>query len=81
MADVTPFSYRVFLLRTWEEEPGHPGGQRFSLEDPSTGRRYGFAEAAELVRFLEDLRGQEGDNGDTGETSRCDAEETLAHRE
>jgi len=81
MADATPFSYRVFLLRTWEEEPSQPGGQRFSLEDPSTGRRYGFAEAAELVRFLEELRGQEDDRGGTGDISRCDSEETLAHRE
>ena len=62
MAEVTPFIYRVFLLRYWEESssmPGEPGGRRYSLEDPSTGHRYGFSAAADLVRFLEDGPGDD----------------------
>jgi hypothetical protein len=74
MADATPFNYRAFLLRTWEETPGGSGGRRFSLEDPSTGRRYGFAGAAELVTFLEQLPDQEGAVGTAGVVGRCDAE-------
>jgi hypothetical protein len=74
MADATPFNYRVFLLRTWEEAPGYPDGRRFSLEDPSTGRRYGFAGAAELVRFLEQIPDQEGDVSAARSVGRRDPE-------
>ena len=73
MADATPFNYRVFLLRTWEE-PGHSDGRRFSLEDPSTGRRYDFTEAAELVKFLELAADQEGDLDVARVTRRCESE-------
>jgi hypothetical protein len=74
MADATLFNYRVFLLRTWKEQPDHSGGRRFSLEDPSTGQRYGFTEAAELVRFLEQVPDQEGDLDLARVTKRCESE-------
>ena len=47
--------YRVYLLRSWEEpreNPKLPGTWRFSLEDPHTGQRQGFADLETLVAFL-----------------------------
>ncbi len=49
-------SYRVYILRSWQEADPRPGAQavwRFSLEDPQTRRRRGFADLAALVSFLE----------------------------
>ena len=48
--------YRVYLLRCWQEPdapPAHPHAWRFSLEDPSSGARLGFATWAVLVAFLQ----------------------------
>ena len=50
-----PSHYRAYLLRFWEEGRGRPelpGTWRFSLEDPRTGRRRGFADLEALVGFL-----------------------------
>lgn len=47
--------YRAYLLRCWEERSQHPAFLpvwRFSLEDPHTGQRYGFANIEALVAFL-----------------------------
>jgi hypothetical protein len=48
--------YHAWLLRCWEERgqgvpPASPW--RFSLEDPHTGRRRGFADLPALVGFVE----------------------------
>jgi hypothetical protein len=48
--------YRAYLLRFWEERrerPGQRGAWRFSLEDPHSGRRRGFANLKALVDFLQ----------------------------
>jgi hypothetical protein len=47
-----PPRYRSYLLRCWEERGRtHAGADtwRFSLEDPHTGRRRGFASLDDLV--------------------------------
>lgn len=46
----------AYLLRCWEEAPGaqsEAGAWRFSLEDPHSGVRRGFATLAALVAALE----------------------------
>jgi hypothetical protein len=51
-----PPRYRAYLLRLWEESrenPRLPGTWRFSLEDPHTGERQGFADLEALVEFLQ----------------------------
>ena len=50
-----PPRYQVFLLRCWEERGEHPesGAWRFSLQDPATGLRRGFASLEALVAALE----------------------------
>jgi len=53
----TPPRYRSYLLTWWEErtrDPNLPAVRRFSLEDPRTGQRRGFADLAALVAALED---------------------------
>lgn len=47
--------YRAFLLRLWEEDALKPPAEawRFSLEDPHSGQKRGFASLAALVTFLE----------------------------
>lgn len=53
----TPPRYRSYLLTVWEErnpDPNLPAVWRFSLEDPHTGQRRGFANLAALVAALED---------------------------
>jgi hypothetical protein len=49
-----PPRYQVFLLRCWEEHSEHPelDAWRFSLQDPSTGQRRGFASLEALFAFL-----------------------------
>jgi hypothetical protein len=42
-------AYRVFLLRVWRAA----GGWRAALEEPHTGRRYGFADPHDLLDFLD----------------------------
>ncbi len=48
-------SYRVYVLRSWFEgggSPGEPPVRRYSLEDPQTRQRRGFADLQALIRFL-----------------------------
>ncbi len=47
-----PPSYHSYLLRFWEERSEQPAVWRFSLEDPQTTRRYGFASLDALVEWL-----------------------------
>ena len=60
-----PPHYQSYLLRFWEErgqQPDLPPAWRFSLEDPHTGERRGFASLEALVAFLrEKLAGGEDD--------------------
>jgi hypothetical protein len=51
-----PPRYRSYLLAFWEErsqDPQVPETWRFSLQDPHTGQRRGFACLADLCAFLE----------------------------
>jgi hypothetical protein len=53
--------YRVYLLRFWETrsvDPDVPSTWRFSLEEPHTGEKQGFASLKELVAFLEAQTGE-----------------------
>ncbi len=49
-----PSRYQVFVLRCWEERGEAPPSAvwRFSLEDPGTQQRRGFAHLEALVTFL-----------------------------
>jgi hypothetical protein len=50
-----PPRYRSYLLIFWEErthDPGVPAVWRFSLKDPHTGQRRGFASLETMVAFL-----------------------------
>jgi hypothetical protein len=58
-----PLHYRSYLLRFWQERPppdppsssAPPIGRwRFSLEDPHSGARLGFADFDQLIGFLAD---------------------------
>jgi hypothetical protein len=51
-----PPRYRSYLLTFWEERsqtPEAPVVWRFSLQDPHSGRRYGFSNLGEMVAFLQ----------------------------
>jgi hypothetical protein len=55
-----PPRYRAFMLRCWEVRSPDPGGVatwRFSLEDPDSKQRHGFADLEALVAFLGDELG------------------------
>ena len=56
-----PVQYQAYLLRFWAEpEPNDSlPVWRFSLEDPHTGQRQGFADLQELMAFLEAKTGKE----------------------
>lgn len=46
----------AYVLRLWETRsvpPDPPVTWRFSLEDPSTGERWGFSDLRSLIDFLE----------------------------
>lgn len=50
-----PPCHQIYLLRCWEERSlqGHmPSTWRYSLEDPQTGERHGFADIGTLLRHL-----------------------------
>ena len=47
--------YQSYLLRCWEvrsQQPDRPATWRYSLQDPQTERKHGFADLEELVAFL-----------------------------
>ena len=51
-----PTRYCAYVLRCWNEQPpcrAYPLHWRFSLEDPHTGARYGFADLDALVTWLQ----------------------------
>lgn len=54
MSQPTRLRYRSYLLRCWEERDENPDLTlwRFSLEDPRTGQRRGFAHLTDLVIAL-----------------------------
>jgi len=54
-ASDTPPEYHAYLLRFWEErgEQGTSAAWRFSLEDPQSGQRHGFADLASLTAWLQ----------------------------
>ena len=58
--------YRAYLLRCWAEastDPNHSLSRRFSLQNPHTGERRGFASFELLLEFLlQELR--EASQGD-----------------
>ena len=52
--------YQAYMLRFWETQvaqPGCPSSWRFSLEDPHTRERHGFADLEAMTAFLRDLIG------------------------
>jgi len=53
--DRKPLTYLAYLLRLWRE--GGTAPWRATLEDPHTGRRYGFADLRGLFAFLEEQTG------------------------
>ena len=49
--------YQSYLLRCWEvrsQQPDQPATWRYSLQDPHTEQKHGFADLEELVAFLQD---------------------------
>ncbi len=51
----SPPRYCAYLLRCWTKHSSHPDHSavwRFSLENPHTGTRYGFATFEALIAFL-----------------------------
>ena len=50
-----PPRYRSYVLTIWEERGGDPDALvvwRFSLQDPRTGQRRGFASLEKVMAFL-----------------------------
>lgn len=59
--------YQVYLLRCWEEQSASVGGDwRFSLENPQTNHRQGFADLSSLLTFLQTEFAQPVPVGDPG---------------
>jgi hypothetical protein len=54
-AAARPPIYRSYLLRFWEERRDAPAPPvwRFSLEDPQTAHRHGFASLSALTHWLQ----------------------------
>lgn len=66
--------YRAFLLRLWQVDVEETHAWRFSLEDPVTGERKGFAHIAKLMSFLM----EEIDNDEPNRTNQLeDPKNTL----
>lgn len=64
-----PPRYRAYLLRFWEErgQPTSVAVWRFSLEDPHTGQRHGFATLDALLAFLQTQIDGEQQSHQTGD--------------
>jgi hypothetical protein len=60
-----PPRHRSYILTFWEErshDPDTPAVWRFSLEDPHTGQRRGFADLKKLLAALQqEVAGKEGE--------------------
>ncbi|MBP6469586.1 MAG: hypothetical protein KBE23_14020 [Chloroflexi bacterium] len=52
MSQITYLPYTIYLMRLWLDSEGETAW-RFSLEDPHTGARRGFATLDELIIFLQ----------------------------
>ena len=68
MAGEAPRAH-IYLLRCWHEGGAHrppDDGRRFSLEDPRTGERRGFANLSALVTALEETLPCEADEPEPG---------------
>jgi hypothetical protein len=50
--DLEEQGYRAYMLRLWRAREDEQRVWRFSLEDPTTGRRKGFADLDELMLHL-----------------------------
>lgn len=53
--DEPSLHYQAYMLRCWAEpsaQPDHPMIWRFSIQDPHTGERRGFATFESLMEFL-----------------------------
>ena len=63
-----PPRYRSYVLAFWEErskDPDLPAVWRFSLQDPHTGQRRGFASLAALLASLEqEMAGETADENE-----------------
>jgi hypothetical protein len=67
-----PHRYYAYLLRCWQEPGSQASGLatwRFSLEDPHTGVRQGFANLEVLITFLQ---AQLTDESSTPEGAKAD---------
>lgn len=51
---LSPLSTHIYIVRCWKEQTQYddPNATRYSLEVPTTGRRYGYANAEELLEVL-----------------------------
>jgi hypothetical protein len=50
-----PASSPSFILRLWRADEQEAGNWHASLEEPSTGERFGFASLEQLFAFLMEL--------------------------
>ena len=68
-----PPRYQAYLLRLWEERPhaDWPAEWRFSLEDPHTGERRGFADFDTLIAFLRQNTRQDRNSTSHREDTAC----------
>jgi len=70
-----PPYYRIYLLTIWQEQNRGPPERitwRFRLEDPRSGRQQVFADAAMLMRALEELtRAKQGGDAMTIEANKA----------
>ena len=62
--------YKSYLLRYWQERQPLPHSAcpwRFSLDDPLTGERAGFANLEAMFRYLEEQLKRERDTTEEGD--------------
>ena len=58
--------YQSYLLRCWEvrsQQADQPATWRYSLQDPQTEQKHGFADLEALVIFLQTELGKKGGMG------------------
>jgi len=61
-----PPRYHAYMLRMWEERSeDHSDGAhwRYQVEDPHTGRRYGFDDLSTLLAYLQEVVAFDKDAG------------------
>ena len=73
----SPPRYQVLVLRCWEEHSEHASAVwRFSVQDPDTNQRRGFASLEALVAFLTNQFGAQGMQH--GENTSCQRKEVKS---